>query len=85
MIYADLQDVPLKTWLEYRDDYLDECMSLEGRGVFYSSCAGCQLSMPRYRCKDCTLGPLWCQVCLVKRHGELPLHLVEVRKMLLFQ
>lgn len=73
-----LQDVPLKTWVRFRDDYLDECMFLEGRGTFHSSCAGCHAPMPQYRCKDCTLGPLWCRACLLQRHDQLPLHLVEV-------
>ena len=73
-----LQDVPLKTWVKYRDDYLDECMFIESRGTFYSSCAGCRALMPQYRCKDCTLGPLWCQACLLQRHDQSPLHLVEV-------
>jgi hypothetical protein len=54
-------------------------MTLEGRGSFHSFCAGCRAPMPRYRCKDCMVGPLWCQTCLVERHDQSPLHLVEVR------
>jgi hypothetical protein len=80
MIYTVLQDDPLKTWVDYRDDYLDECMLLEGRGPFYSFCAGCRSPESKYRCEDCTPGPLWCKVCLLARHGQLPLHLVEVRR-----
>ena len=76
---TQLQDVPLKTWAKCRDDYLDECMALEGRGAFYSSCAGCRAPMPQYRCKDCMSGPLWCKTCLVERHDQSPLHIVEVR------
>jgi hypothetical protein len=36
------QDVPLKTWIEFRDKYLDECNRLEGRGEEYlGECVGC--------------------------------------------
>jgi len=73
-----IQDVPLQTWADCRDNYLDECMALEGRGSFYSACAGCRAPMPRYRCKDCMVRPLWCQSCLVERHDQSPLHMVEV-------
>ncbi|KAF8503805.1 hypothetical protein F5888DRAFT_1606584, partial [Russula emetica] len=66
----------LKTWVKYRDNYLDECMRLEGRGSFHSTCTGCQTAIPRYRCKDCTMGPLWCQACLVERHDQSPLHIM---------
>jgi hypothetical protein len=72
------QDVPLGTWAKHRDEYLDECMALEGRGAFYTSCSGCRVPMPRYRCKDCMVGPLWCKSCLVERHDQSPLHIVEV-------
>lgn len=36
------QDVPLKTWIEFRDEYLDKCNRLEGRGEEYlGECVGC--------------------------------------------
>lgn len=73
-----VQDVPLATWVDHREEYLDEMMGLEGRGRFQSSCAGCRETFPEYRCKDCTHGALWCQKCLVQRHSQNPLHIVEV-------
>jgi hypothetical protein len=86
MIYTFslLQGVPPKTWIDYRDDYLNECMILEGRGPFHDLCADCRAPNPLYKCKECTLGPLWCQLCMLKRHSQLPLHLVEVRRTLPF-
>ena len=53
-------------------------MCLEGRGGYERACAGCNKPFPNYRCKDCTHGALWCQLCLVKRHSQSPLHIVEV-------
>ncbi|KAF7971125.1 hypothetical protein HWV62_21998 [Athelia sp. TMB] len=62
-------DIPLATWEEHRDEYLDELMGLDGRGRFQSNCAGCtKQRFPEYRCKDCTHGPLWCKDCLLKQH-----------------
>lgn len=72
------KDNPLQTWLSHRDEYLDECIRLEGRGSFASRCAGCSSSFPAYRCNDCTHGALWCQKCLVVRHAHSPLHTVQV-------
>jgi hypothetical protein len=70
--------VPLASWVLHRDEYLDELMCLEGRGRYERSCAGCNTPFPNFRCKDCTHGALWCQVCLVKRHAQSPLHVIEV-------
>lgn len=79
LILYSLKDIPLKTWADdFRDEYLDACMMLEGHGSHFQPCMGCQYPMPQYWCKDCTLGPLWCKDCLVERHGQSPLHLVEV-------
>ena len=64
--------------MEYRDEYLDECMVLEGRGKFTKGCAGCNKPFPSYCCRDCKLGPLWCKNCIVRRHDQSPLHCIEV-------
>lgn len=73
------KDVPLKTWMDkHRDEYLDECLALEGRGRFGKRCAGCIETFPQYCCRDCTHGSLWCQRCLVKQHRDNPLHVVQV-------
>lgn len=89
-LYDDLhvftfQDVPLKTWINFRDDILDVCMVLDGRGPFHELCADCRAPNPLYRCQECALGrPLWCQLCMLKRHSQSPLHIVEVRRTLPF-
>lgn len=72
------QDIPLDTWKKYRDEYLDECMVLEGRGKFSHACVGCKQASPQYRCRDCMHGALWCQDCIVVRHDQSPLHRIEV-------
>lgn len=73
-----LQDVPLKTWITYRPEYLDEIMSLEGRGRFGSLCPQCRTPSPIYRCNDCMCGALWCEQCLVDNHSQMPLHNIQV-------
>lgn len=73
-----LQDVPLKTWINYRPEYLDEIMCLEGRGRFGSLCPQCRTPCPNYRCTDCMHGALWCQQCLVDNHSQMPLHSIQV-------
>ncbi|KAF7974955.1 hypothetical protein HWV62_10677 [Athelia sp. TMB] len=70
-------DIPLTTWALYRDEYLDEMMALEGRGRFAGQCSGCGERDPLYRCKECTHGSMWCQKCLVERHVDNPLHIVQ--------
>ncbi|KAJ7486368.1 hypothetical protein B0H11DRAFT_1721689 [Mycena galericulata] len=39
-------------------------------------CAGTNTSLPRYRCQDCFGDLLYCEVCIVERHRENPLHRV---------
>ena len=63
----------------YRDEYLDECMVLEGQGKSVKGCAGCNKLFPAYRCRDCKIGPLWCKGCIVLRHDQSPLHRIEAR------
>jgi hypothetical protein len=75
-------DIPLASWVLHRDKYLDELMRLEGRGRYEHLCAGCNTPFPNFRCKDCIHGALWCQACLVKRHSQSPLHVIEVRFLL---
>lgn len=73
------QDVPLLTWLEYRDDYLDALLCHDGRGRYMSSgCAVCGKPDPAYRCRDCTGRDMVCEGCIVSRHKGEPLHVIEV-------
>jgi hypothetical protein len=70
-------------WLDEREKYLLELIRLEGRGD-YASRETCQghsecTSEPAYRCQDCFGTELYCQVCIINRHRENPLHKIEVR------
>lgn len=53
-------------------------MALEGHGRMHRKCSGCGVAAPAFRCKNCVMGPLFCQTCLVMRHALNPLHIVEV-------
>ncbi|KAF8174535.1 hypothetical protein K438DRAFT_1908885 [Mycena galopus ATCC 62051] len=54
-------DYPMLTWAEHRDEYLDEMLRLEGRGD-HQTCYGTAL---------------YCQGCIVERHGVLPTHWIQ--------
>ena len=75
-----LKDVPLLTWKQYRDEYLDACLTLDGRGRHYkcSTCAICQKSNPTFRCHDCFGLSLYCKACILNHHRNEPLHFLEV-------
>ncbi|KII83222.1 hypothetical protein PLICRDRAFT_85247, partial [Plicaturopsis crispa FD-325 SS-3] len=73
-------DDPLRTWVRFKEIYLDECMRLEGRGTRRRlvTCPGCNLAKPPcIRCQECFGGTLFCVDCMVERHKCLPLHIVE--------
>lgn len=77
------QDVPLKTWRNYRDKYLGEMNRLEGRRG-EEDCRGCRAldpvfrQTPSFRCEDCFGSELLCQGCCVSQHRALPLHRIKV-------
>ena len=75
-----LKDAPLLTWKQYRDEYLDACLTLDGRGRHYkcSTCAICQKSNPTFRCRDCFGLSLYCKACILNHHRNEPLHFLEV-------
>ena len=75
-----LKDAPLLTWKHYRDEYLDACLALDGRGHHnrFSTCSGCPQSNPSFRCRDCFRLTLYCKACIVHRHHNEPLHFLEV-------
>ncbi|KAJ7908412.1 hypothetical protein B0H13DRAFT_1617500 [Mycena leptocephala] len=72
---------PFKTFVRYRDDYLDEMLRLEGRGDpdMYMACHGCGAPDPVYRCahQTCYGSGLVCSTCIVKQHMLLPTHWIE--------
>ncbi|KAF7974192.1 hypothetical protein HWV62_13237 [Athelia sp. TMB] len=76
-------DAPLRTWLGFRNEQLDERMRYEGRGdkVDDSQCPGCYgVNIGLYRCDDCFGRELVCVECCVSRHWTSPLHRVKIWK-----
>ena len=75
-----LEDAPLVTWKQYRQEYLDACLILDGRGRRNGHCASapCQRSGPSFRCRDCFGNRLFCKACIVEHHRDQPLHILEV-------
>jgi hypothetical protein len=78
-----MQDIPLRVWLNYRADYLEEELRKEGRGSsrLWEKCGGCEATEGvAYRCRDqeCHRGYLYCESCMVRVHQALPLHWIEV-------
>ncbi|KAF8058561.1 hypothetical protein FPV67DRAFT_1565454 [Lyophyllum atratum] len=71
-------DTPLLTWIDYRDRYLDAKLQLEGRGRFAEKCASCGDIEPIYRCIDCHGRRVVCRHCLLRDHGDQPLHRIEI-------
>ncbi|KAJ6603281.1 hypothetical protein DFH09DRAFT_899292 [Mycena vulgaris] len=78
--YAE-QSHPLKTWVGFQDEYLDEMLRLEGRGdpAGYSTCSECEAANPTFRCAQqlCHGGHMYCADCMVKKHQFLPMHWIE--------
>ncbi|KAF7317929.1 CxC2 domain-containing protein [Mycena kentingensis (nom. inval.)] len=68
--------------LEYREEYLQAMVWLDGRGLYHSQshCPGCQTSTreSKYRCTDCSCGALLCRHCIVQQHHANPFHWIEV-------
>ena len=74
------KDAPLMTWVKHRQEYLDACLILDGRGRFASCCANinCLAASPMHRCRDCFGQRLYCQTCILGLHQSLPLHRIQV-------
>ncbi|KAJ7071719.1 hypothetical protein B0H15DRAFT_793414 [Mycena belliarum] len=63
-----------------RMNYLDALVQREGRGPWWSKgCmgTGCLQLEAEYRCEDCFGGRLLCRSCILDRHRDEPLHLVQ--------
>ncbi|KAJ7771188.1 hypothetical protein B0H14DRAFT_2294123, partial [Mycena olivaceomarginata] len=74
-------DLPFQTWVQHRDEYLDEMLRAEGRGEagVYTFCGSCGERNPLYRCENqsCFGAQLFCQSCIVARHQVLPTHWIQ--------
>ncbi|KAI0060333.1 hypothetical protein BV25DRAFT_1783282, partial [Artomyces pyxidatus] len=68
------------SWIPFRQDYLEEVLRLDGRGLF-AAATGCPRcgsdESPTIRCRDCVGQELLCLSCAVKGHSRNPLHMVE--------
>ncbi len=80
VLTSRLQDEPLRAWIPYREQYLDEVLRLEGRGWarLIAQCPLCDKAGPTFLCRECTGGDILCQECIVEIHAHLPLHRVQV-------
>ncbi|KAF7358779.1 CxC2 domain-containing protein [Mycena sanguinolenta] len=71
-----------KSLFEYRplrDEYLAELLRRDGCGnASDTSCPGCDTGVPTVRCRDCFGGELYCTECSVRRHENVPLHIVDL-------
>ncbi|KAJ7044201.1 hypothetical protein C8F04DRAFT_942455 [Mycena alexandri] len=72
----------MKNFVEnHREETLDEWLRTEGRGSpeFYNACARCKAPGPEFRCsRQMCLGPaMYCKVCVVEVHSQLPTHMIE--------
>ncbi|KAJ7469033.1 hypothetical protein FB451DRAFT_1352272 [Mycena latifolia] len=74
-------DYPLKAFMEFRDEFFDEMLRLEGRGdtIAYAACAGCGAADPILHCEhqQCHGVQMHCQKCIVSQHKLLPTHWVQ--------
>ncbi|KAF8210748.1 hypothetical protein K438DRAFT_2046357, partial [Mycena galopus ATCC 62051] len=67
-----------KTWIPECDNYLDALLRLEGRGPWWSrGCAVCKDTNATWRCEDCFGNRLLCGVCVVEKHWDEPLHVLQ--------
>lgn len=80
-----VQDNAMKNWRESRNEVLAEMIRGKGRGSFTTDrCPSCEdpEANAAYRCMDCFTPCLVCRNCVVNRHGDNPLHHLEVRFLL---
>ncbi|KAJ7289881.1 hypothetical protein C8J57DRAFT_1629130 [Mycena rebaudengoi] len=71
----------MKTWVNHRQEYLDEMLRAEGRGdaCNYDNCRRCGSPNPTFRCEGqlCHGPAMSCKACIVASHAALPTHWVE--------
>ncbi|KAJ7248279.1 hypothetical protein B0H12DRAFT_985979, partial [Mycena haematopus] len=75
---------PILPFIPMRNTFLDALLRREGRGTWWSKgCMGdgCLELRATYQCQDCFGGRLLCSRCVVQRHRDEPLHILEVRQL----
>ncbi|RDX39693.1 hypothetical protein OH76DRAFT_1367263 [Lentinus brumalis] len=72
-------DEPLRAWVPFRGEYLDQVLRLEGRGHARNSsaCPRCIEGSPTLRCLECAGGEMLCEACMLSAHIRLPLHRIQ--------
>ncbi|KAJ7190917.1 hypothetical protein GGX14DRAFT_537939 [Mycena pura] len=74
---TDRQILP---FIRVRNNFLDALLRREGRGPWWTKgCMGegCLELQAEYRCQDCFASRLLCGKCLINRHRDEPLHIIE--------
>ncbi|KAJ7734861.1 hypothetical protein B0H16DRAFT_1664965 [Mycena metata] len=67
-----------KVYENSRDQYADALIQREGRGPWWSEgCAGCDTPSPTWRCEDCFGNRMLCRACVMQRHRDEPLHILQ--------
>ncbi|KAJ7169308.1 hypothetical protein C8R43DRAFT_876185 [Mycena crocata] len=67
-------------FIRERNNIQDAFLRREGRGLWWSKgcmADGCLQLRADYRCTDCFGGRLLCCACMVNRHRDEPLHIIE--------
>ncbi|KAJ7180060.1 hypothetical protein C8R43DRAFT_871124 [Mycena crocata] len=70
----------MKAFIKERNNFQDAFLRREGRGPWWSKgCMGdgCLALRADYRCEDCFGGRLLCKICVVNRHRDEPLHIIQ--------
>ncbi|KAF8208998.1 hypothetical protein K438DRAFT_1573084 [Mycena galopus ATCC 62051] len=71
----------MMAWMDFRDEYLEEMLRLEGRGdeIFHARCALCEEEALLFRCSNqgCHGPEMFCAACIVIKHASLPTHWIE--------
>ncbi|KAF7969882.1 hypothetical protein HWV62_25675 [Athelia sp. TMB] len=72
-----IQNNPLRTWLDEREDFLLELLRRDGRGDSGHRCS-CNKADGVVRCTDCYGSVMVCQSCIVETHHVNPFHRIEI-------
>ncbi|KAJ7493725.1 hypothetical protein FB451DRAFT_1020879, partial [Mycena latifolia] len=73
---------PLLPFIPERNAFQDGLLRREDRGPWWTKgcmMPGCLHLAAEYRCEDCFGGRLLCRSCMVERHHNEPLHIIQVR------
>ncbi|KAJ7604794.1 hypothetical protein DFH06DRAFT_1150853 [Mycena polygramma] len=71
-------DKSLFEWRPLRDEYLAELIRWAGCGEWAADlCLSCGVEKAEYRCRTCFGGILYCEECIVNKHADNPLHVVD--------